>query len=83
MELFVSQCAVCQKAKYEHCQPPGLLAPLPVPSMAWAFIFIYFIEGLPKSGTKDAILVVVDKLIKYSHFIALSHLYTSHISIHG
>lgn len=32
-----------------------------------------FIEGLPKSEGKEIILVVVDPLTKYSHFIALSH----------
>jgi hypothetical protein len=37
-----------------------------------------FIEGLPKSENKSVILVVVDRLTKYSHFIALSYPYTSH-----
>jgi hypothetical protein len=36
-----------------------------------------FIEGLPKFGTKDVILVVVDRLTKYAHFLALSHPYTA------
>jgi transposase InsO family protein len=36
-----------------------------------------FIEGLPKSASKDVILVVVDRLTKYAHFLALSHLYTA------
>lgn len=35
-----------------------------------------FVEGLPKSNGKDSILVVVDKLTKYCHLIALTHLYT-------
>jgi hypothetical protein len=38
-----------------------------------------FIEGLPKSENKSVILVVVDRLTKYFHFIALSYPYTSHL----
>jgi hypothetical protein len=34
VELLVSQCAVCQRAKSEHCHPPGLLAPLHILAMA-------------------------------------------------
>lgn len=36
-----------------------------------------FINGLPNSQGKDTILVVVDKMSKYAHFIALSHSYTA------
>nr|CAD1832617.1 unnamed protein product [Ananas comosus var. bracteatus] len=32
-----------------------------------------FIESLPKSEGKDTILVVVDRLMKYAHFLPLRH----------
>ncbi len=36
-----------------------------------------FIEALPKSECKDTILVVVDRLTKYAHFIPLTHPYNA------
>jgi hypothetical protein len=32
-----------------------------------------FIEGLPRSGGKDTIMVIVDRFTKYEHFITLAY----------
>lgn len=69
----VSECPECQISKIEHVPCPGLLDPLTIPNMKWAEISMDFVEGLPKSKGKDVILVVVNRLTKYVHFILLLH----------
>lgn len=75
---FVQACAVCQRAKTEHCQQPGLLQPHDIPPQPWHTISWDFVEGLPKSQGFEVILVVIDKLTKFAHFLPLKHPYTSH-----
>src|SRR6187401_3129240 len=73
VEDYIKQCAVCQHAKHEHRRPAGLLAPRQVPTAPWQDLTMDFVEGLPKSEGHDLIMVVVDRLTKFAHFILLRH----------
>jgi transposase InsO family protein len=77
VKLYTQDCPVCQKNKSENTPYQGLLAPLPIPVQAWTHISMDFVECLPHSKGKNVILVIVDRFTKYSHFIALSHPYTT------
>jgi hypothetical protein len=76
VKLHVSYCDVCQ-SKPEHLYPAGLLQPIPIPDRAWHTIHMDFIKGLPQSAQYNTILVVVDRLTKLAHCIALAHPYTA------
>lgn len=77
VRIFINQCDICQRHKYDVAASPGYLQPLPIPEGVWTDIYLDFIEGLPKSQGKDVILVVVDRLSKYAHFLSLQHPYTA------
>lgn len=67
----------CQHNKADLRKPTGLLSPLPIPEVISTDVSMDFVKGLPKSGGKDTILVVVDRLTKYANFMTLTHPYTA------
>jgi hypothetical protein len=73
---FVAECDVCQWNKGEKVKSHGTLQLLSIPPAIWRDISMDFITGLPKSGNKSVIMVVVDRISKYSHFCALQHPFT-------
>jgi hypothetical protein len=74
---FVRGCPVCQRNKTKHLHPTELLQPLPVLRQVWDDIAMDFIEGFPKVGGKSVIMPVVDRFLKFTHFIPLSHPYSA------
>src|SRR5437868_5269981 len=69
IKRYVKNCDACQWTKVVWHAPYGLLQPNEAPSTPWKSISMDFITDLPESGGHDAILVVIDRLTKMSHFI--------------
>ncbi|KAK1610026.1 hypothetical protein QYE76_033699 [Lolium multiflorum] len=70
---YVVECHTCQRVKAEHQSPAGKLQPLPIPEWKWEEIGMDFITGLPMTNKKkDMIWVIVDRLTKSAHFLAVN-----------
>ena len=91
---FVSRCLTCQQVKAEHRRPAGLLQPLPAVKWKWEHVMMGLVSGLSRSPySHGAIWVIVDRLMKSAHFLAIhltdstdvfSHLYIREIvRLHG
>ncbi|KAL6313182.1 hypothetical protein AAG906_016770 [Vitis piasezkii] len=55
----------------------GVASAATVPTQMWTDVSMDFIEGLPSSNGYTSIMVVVDRLTKYAHFVALKHPFTA------
>jgi hypothetical protein len=68
----VARCDICNRVKAEHQRPAELLKPLDVPVWKWESISMDFIAGLPRTPKgHDSIWVIIDRLTKVAHFIAV------------
>ncbi|GJT91498.1 putative reverse transcriptase domain-containing protein [Tanacetum coccineum] len=74
---YVSECLTCVKVKAEHQRPSGLLQQPEIPEWKWENITMDFITKLPRTRSgHDAIWVVVDRLTKSAHFLAIHEDYS-------
>ncbi|GJS03095.1 putative reverse transcriptase domain-containing protein [Tanacetum coccineum] len=75
---YVSKCLTCSKVKAEHQRPSGLLQQPEIPEWKWDTITMDFITKLPRSkGGNDTIWVIVDRLTKLAHFLAIREDYST------
>ena len=88
---YVFTCDMSLHTKASWQPPVGELQPLSIPNAPWDTISVDFIVELPESGRKDVVMVVVDSVTKYSHFVDMvtmlsaagtARLYIQHIWNH-
>ncbi|KAJ0935015.1 putative nucleotidyltransferase, Ribonuclease H [Helianthus annuus] len=69
---YVSKCLTCSKVKAEHQKPSGLLQQPEIRKWKWEHLTMDFITKLPRTSRGHNIIwVVVDRLTKSAHFLAL------------
>jgi transposase InsO family protein len=66
---YITECHTCTRNKHPNTRLPGLMTLLPIPLGPWEWTQSDHITRLPKSGTYDAIYVVMDRFTKMTHFI--------------
>jgi hypothetical protein len=74
---YVAECDTCHRMKASHLKSACVLQPLSIPMWRWDDISMDFIVGLPLTARKkDSIWVIVDRLTKTAHFIAVHTTYS-------
>jgi hypothetical protein len=73
VQMFVEECLVFQQNNVETLKTQGLLQSLAIPSQCWKEVSMDFITRLPNFEGKRVIMVIADRLTKYTHFFSLSH----------
>jgi len=74
---YVAKCLTYQWVKAKHQRPAGLLQSLKIPKWKWDSVSMDFIVGVPPTQRKNnAIWVIVDRLTKMAHFVAIRNTWT-------
>ena len=74
---FVRRCLTCQQVKAEHQKLVGLLQPLEVAEWKWENVTMNFVTHLPRTSQRhDAVWVIMDRLTKSAHFLAVQMTFT-------
>ncbi|KAI3744946.1 hypothetical protein L1987_58044 [Smallanthus sonchifolius] len=75
---YIAKCLICLQVKAEHQKPYGRLQPLEIPEWKWEHLTMDLITKLPKTARGyDTIWVVLDRLTKSAHFLAIRETYSS------
>ena len=74
---FVRRCLTCQQVKAEHQRPTRLLQRLEVAEWTWKHVTMDFVTHLPRTSCRhDAVWVIVYRLTKSAHFLAVRLTFT-------
>ncbi|KAD7477238.1 hypothetical protein E3N88_00374 [Mikania micrantha] len=74
---YVEKCLTCSRVKAEHQKPSGYLQQPAIPEWKWEQITMDFVTKLPRTSSgNDAIWVIVDRLTKSAHFLAIKESYS-------
>ncbi|GJZ21132.1 putative reverse transcriptase domain-containing protein [Tanacetum coccineum] len=69
---YVNKCLTCAKVKIEYQKPSGLLVQPEILQWKWENITMDFVTKLSKTvAGQDTIWVIVDRLTKSAHFLAM------------
>ena len=72
IKKYIGTCDICQKAKPRRHAPVRMLQLIPIPSQPFEVVTTNFIPELPECEGYDNVLVIVDKLTKYTLFIPIT-----------
>jgi len=68
---YVSTCDLCLRMKPIRQAPVGKLHSLQIPDSQWDMLSVDFIMELPLSSGHNAVMTVVDSVLKWAHFILM------------